>query len=157
MPLASATPAKLPARKRFLERIRSCFRFRLPAKESRAGESEASPLPGPKPVLALTPRQHALSLENLAGQKILAGDIEGAGPTLVASAFFHNHVRNPIKACRLLSRAALLYLKAGDSAKARLHYKAASDLADAWGLRFLSRHYQKCAADIPADGPAASA
>ncbi len=152
MPLESATPAKLPARKRFIERIR--FMFRLPAKEPRARESESSPLPERKPVLAM--RQHAANLENLAGQKILAGDYGEAGRLLVASAFFHNRMRHPILSCRLLARAALLCLNAGDSEQARLHYKAASDLADAWGFHSLSLHYRKLACGICADGAAHS-
>ena len=153
MSLASAIPVTSQSRwVKFRQRIRSCFSCRLLAKESLAKEPQSIPVIEQKPILTLTPSQHAANLEKLAEEKIRAGDLVGAGPLLVASAFFYNEIDNPIRACRLLSRAARLYLKAGDSELARMHYKAASDLADAWRFYPLSRHYQKCAGEIPAAG-----
>ena len=123
-------------------RIRSLFARRQPDAESLTALRP--------PLTSFEARYYATFCMEKAEREIAAGERREAAKTLVQSAYFFEQFapRNPLLACRLLARAAGLHLQEGDSAKARLHYVAASDLAGLWQMSSLSRNYRRLADQI---------
>lgn len=152
-PVSSAKPAVL---KGLLTKVRAYFSYRPPYTDSWPQE--------PKNLSAITSRQHAVHLLKLAseklgpnhvgaasGKKLPVDDYRELASELADSAFFLGQTEprdNAIMACRLLGKSARLYLKAGESERARLNYKVASDLAALWRLFPLARLYEKLRGEI---------